>query len=329
MTDEKKEFNSKKTQDLVIFTAKEEDQSTAVDKYTFEKFDQEDKIKLFNDFRRYGGHYKYSIQLNNESLAPITDVKIKIIYPKFLKVSRWTPPTIYLPESIEEKDIMRITLEYDEVVENSSKAINLYFTPIALNNEGEIRTVITYVNNKDFVRVIDSDIAKVIIHELTINPKVIPSSQIREISQTPGIIKVIKSLGIGTNLRWDIDLYFNILEQFFLIHNFQLVTKDPVKRILWFFGTDLESEEDILAIGQIVSNKIELIATSQNQEVLISLLTLFTNDFTEQLIRRGLINSEDQIFELECEICGAILPYFPKKGEEIECTKCNYEQMVW
>jgi len=329
MTDEKKEFNSKKTQDLVIFKAKEEDQRTAVAKYTFEKVDQEDKIKLFNDLIRYGGHYKYTIQLNNESLAPITNIKIKIIYPKFLKVSRWTPPTIYLPESIEDKQKMRITLEYDEVVENSSKSINLYFTPNALNIEGGIRTVITYVNSKDFVRVIDSDVARVKIYELTINPKVIPSSQIREISQTPGMIKVIKSLGIGTNLRWDIDLYFNILEQFFLIHNFQLVTKDPVKRILWFFGTDIETQEDILAIGQIVSNKIELLAISQNQDVLISLLTLFTNDFTEQLIRRSLIKSEDQIYELECEICGAVLPYFPKKGEQIECTECNYEQIIW
>jgi hypothetical protein len=44
---------------------------------------------------------------------------------------------------------------------------------------------------------------------------------------------------------------------------------------------------------------------------------------------REIVNNLDDIHDLECKYCGAILPYFPKKGEEIQCSKCKYEQLLW
>ena len=91
----------------------------------------------------------------------------------------------------------------------------------------------------------------------------------------------------------------------------------------------MESRDDILVIGQIISDKIEIIATSKNHHVLISFLTSFSNEFKELILTREIVNAPDHIFDLECESCGGILPYFPKRGREIECPKCNYKQMVW
>jgi len=299
------------------------------DKITFETVDQEDKIKLLTDFRPYGGHYVLSLQISNESFAPISDVKVKISFPLFFTIIRSYPPTLYIPESFEEEGMSKVNIEFDELNERSSKKINLHFAPLSLGNEGEIRTIVTYVNNKDYVRVIDSDPVSIILDKITINPKIIPSSYIREFSQIPGMKKAIISLGVGISSKGDPGFYFTILEQVFLRNNLQLIAKDADKKILWFFGSDLESRNDVLVVGQIVSDKVEIIASSKNHHVLISFLTLFSNEFKEQILISELATSLDQIYDLECKYCGAVLPFFPKRGEEITCRKCNYEQIVW
>jgi hypothetical protein len=120
-----------------------------------------------------------------------------------------------------------------------------------------------------------------------------------------------------------------MLQQLFLIYNFQLVAKDVDKRILWFFGTESLLKIDILAIGQIKSNKIEIIASSSNHYLLISFLTQISKDFKEYLLSNGIIKSKDNVFDLECKNCGAVLTYFPNKNQVIECKNCNYEQIIW
>jgi len=329
MKEKRDNLSPDQTQNLVVFKSKEERESKEFPKYSFESFDQEDKIKLLHEFKPYGGHYVLSTQLINESMAPITEVKIKISYSNFLTLTRSYPPTIYIPEPKNEGKLSRLTLEFEELNERSKKQINLHFTPLSLGSEGEIRTIVTYVNNKDFVRVLDSDPINIMLDIITINSKIIPSSYIREFSQIPGMKRAIKSLGIGTLKNYDPVLYFNLLEQVLLRNNLQLIAKDPERKILWYFGSDLESRDDILVIGQILSNKIEIIATSKNHHVLISILTSFSNEFKEVIVLNEIVNTPHDIYDLECKSCGAILPYFPKRGREIECSKCKYEQLVW
>ncbi|MFX1417993.1 MAG: hypothetical protein ACFE9N_03615 [Promethearchaeota archaeon] len=329
MPKKEKDINPYQPQDLVIFKEKETSQSKVLDKYTFEKVDQENKIKLANDFKPFGSHFQYSIFIINESLAPITEMKIKVKFPEFLNLYRYFPPSINIPRIKTEKNVKQINLEFDELNEKSNKQIHLHFAPNALDSTGEIRTIITYVNNKDTIRVLDSRPAEITIDNISIEPKVLPSSSIREFAQQPGIKKVIKSMGIGIEHHVDSEIYFEILEQVFLIHNFQLVAKDIDKKILWFFGTESLIKEDILAIGQIKSNKIEIIASSLNHYLLISFLTLISNDFKNHLLLNGIIKPQDNIYDLDCKNCGAILPYFPQKHKSILCEKCNFEQIIW
>ena len=64
-------------------------------------------------------------------------------------------------ESFEEEGLLKINIEIDELNERTSKQINLHFTPLSLGEEGEIRTIVTYINNQDYVRAINSDPAKI------------------------------------------------------------------------------------------------------------------------------------------------------------------------
>jgi len=329
MPKKEKEADPHKAQNLVIFKEKEEPQKKTLDKYTFERVDQEYKIKIKCAFSPFGSHFRYSISIENQSLAPITEMKIKIRFPEFLTLTRAYPPTISIHRMTTDEETNQINFDFDELNEKSNKQIHLHFSPNSLEKTGDIRTIVTYVNNKDTVRVLDSRPGNITVDKITLEPKVVPSSFIREFSLQPGIKKVIKSMGIGIEHQVHSEIIYDILEQLFSIHNFQLVAKDVEKKILWYFGTESVIKEDILAIGQIVSDKIEIIASSLNHYLLISFLTQISTDFKQFLISNGIVNSKDKVHDLECKNCGAILAYFPQKSETIECQNCNYEQTIW
>jgi hypothetical protein len=314
---------------IVFFKAKDDVREKEIYKYSFEKIDQEDKVKLTTDFRPFSGNFQYSILISNQSLAPITEMKIKIKFPEFLTISRYFPLSISIPRIITESGVNQINLEFDELNEKSNKQIHLHFTPNSLENIGEIRTIVTYVNNKDTIRVLDSRPTDISIDKVIIEPIVVPSSFIREFTQHPEVKKAIKSMGVERVHPVDSETIYEILEQLFLNYNFQLVAKDVAKRILWYYGTESNIKQDVLVIGQIVSNKIEIIASSLNHFMLVSFLAQVSNDFKDYLIVNKIINSKDQVHDLDCKNCGAALSYFPKKNESIRCMNCNYEQIIW
>ncbi len=327
--DKQNKVKESKIHGLVILkgaSAKEKsDEST----YAFESVDQKNKIKLTSELVPFGASYRYSILLINESLAPITEIKARIKFPKFLTLTRISPTTISITPQPDESGAKLVSFEIDELSETSKNQINLYFKPILLNIKGELRTNITYVNNKDFIRVLDSDPAEIKILAPEIEGKLISSPKIAEFLKTKGIKKAIKSLGIATDGKQNVALYFDHVEQLLGFHKFQLITKDDKKKIAWFFGMDLNTKEDILVIGQIVANKIEFLAASQHHHNLISLLTILSNEFKKRILSIGKIKSIDNIYELECKYCGGVLDRFPSKGESIECKNCNRAQIIW
>ena len=298
---------------------------------SFEQVDQENKIKLSNDLIPYNASYRYSILLKNESLAPITEIKASIKFPTFLKISRYSPLVLESKQSkSDKKGYNQVQFEIEELSEKSETQIICYFSPNSNNNIGELSTYITFVNNKDYIRVINSKPIEIRIKPATIQPKIIPSSEISTFLKIKDMKKGIKSLGIPLKKKTNLDLFFNFIDQNIKLHKFQLIAKDNEKKIAWYFGTDLATGQDILVIGQIVSNKVEFLAASQNHQIIISLLSNLSDNFKKRASSvGGLIRSVKEIIDLECKYCGAVLPYFPKRGESVECKSCNKENILW
>ena len=295
-----------------------------------EDVDQENKIKLSCEFRPSGASYRCSISLENESMAPITEIKARIKYPNLLVLTRHYPPTIKRSEPKIESGMKQLNFEVEKLNEKSIQQINFYFIPLIINVKGDILASTSYINNKGFIRALNLEPIEIKIDPISIQPKIIPSSQIGVFLKIEGLKKAIKShgIGIGQKKKVNLDLYFSRAEQLLKMHNFQLITKDNEQKIIWFFGNELESQEDILVIVQLVYSKIEFLAASKNASILVSLLTKLSNDFKGSIAGAGLV-SIDQIYSLECKNCGNVLNSFPEKGMEIECQNCNAKQVVW
>ena len=317
--------------ELVLFREPTAQEIKKFESVSLEYIDQEDKINLVCKSEPFGGNYLYSLVISNKSVDPITEIKIRVRMPRFLKLCRSTPPTISI-EKInfeEDEEETQVKIEFEVLKGKAQKQINLYFCPLSLEEKGEIRSSVTFVNNVDFVRAIDTDAITIQFDPFSIERKILPSAEVKKFLQKPGIKKAIKSIGIGIEKFFDENYYFNQITKIIQDQNFQLIIKDNDNKIVWFFGTDLVSGNDVLVIGQIISSKIEWLAASQNHPLLISILTSFVNTFKEEMMILNQINSEDQIYHLECKYCGNILSSFPRKGKSIECNKCNYEQVIW
>jgi len=340
MVREIKDEHQKETHELIIFNKVTGTESKPLEPEPLEYVDQEDKIHMVYKLVPFGGNYLYSLLIKNQSADPITQVKIRINFPGFFKLCRSTPPTLIL-EALEsgedesngdQKEFeqqQQVVMEFESLDRESNKQINLYFYPLFLEEKGTIRSFITYINNVDFVRAIDTESIPIQFDPFSIERKIIPSSEIKLFLEKPWIKKANKSIGIGLDKQLDENYYFEYINNIVETLNFQLISKDQNNKISWFFGTDLVSGNDVLIICQVSGYKIEWLAASSNPHLLISLLTKFITVFEGEMITLGHIGSIEQVYSLECKYCGNTLAYFPLKGETIECNKCNYEQVVW
>lgn len=328
--------NPEDAHELLLFDSLSVQKSKKIEPEPLEYIDQENKIKMVYKLVPFGGNYLYSLLIMNQSVDPITEVKIRIIIPAFFRLCRSTPPTVTIEtlksddednnEGYEEK---QVKMEFELLNRNSQKQINLYLCPLKLERKGKIRSFITFVNNADFIRAIDTDSINIEMDPFSIERKIIPQSEIKRFLEKPWKRKAKKSIGIGLDGIFDEDFFFEQIIKTIQDSNFQLILKNHSNKISWFYGTDLVSGNDILVIGQIVAGKIEWLAASINPHLIISILTNFVNEFKREMILLGHISSEDQVYQLECKYCGNILPYFPGKSKTIECNKCNYEQTIW
>jgi hypothetical protein len=332
---EEKQSKSSKVHGLVLFEdtemeEAEEPEFKEEEAAKLEGVSQEKKIKLQTRLKPFGDKYLYHVIIENQSEAPITEVKVKVNYPHLLNLKRSSPPTVsFNTNNNSNDDLKHLKITFDKINPQSDKKISLFFSPTSLSSEDGITSILTFVNNQDMVRVINSEKINISIKPISIHPKIIPSSNIKKFTEKPNVKRAIKSLGVLIEDNLDDDELFTQMNLIIRMNNFQLIAKDPEKKIVWYFGTDLESKQDILVIGQINSRKAECLVIAEDPHILISLLTMVKKDFKERLVRLHLIDSKDQVVELDCKNCGYVLPKLPKKGETIECTKCHLEQKVW
>ncbi len=330
MNDKKKHTDDNKISDLVSFRDEPAPKGLHKEVISLEQIDQEDKIKIIHELKPFGSMYRYSSLIANQSQAPIKEVKIKIRFPEFLDLIRSDPPNMILdPLNLGEDEENQVRIQFKEIAPESHYQVNVFLSPLDLEGEGEIRSYVTFINNKDFVRALDSKPILILFTPISIERSIVPSSHIAPFSKSTENTRAIKSIGVGVDGQFDPDFYFKRLCQAIQDQNFQLITRNEENRIAWYFGVDLVSGEDILIIGQVNQNKIEWIAVGKNPHLLISLLFKISNGFGITLIINETIESIDQIYDLECKYCGSPLSYIPKKGDAITCLKCNNSQVVW
>ena len=115
------------------------------------------------------------------------------------------------------------------------------------------------------------------------------------------------------------------------LNNFkELAIVDTEERLIGTYYGEFEQNEkkgDILVIVQIFSGKYELYSCSEYGFAIATILTKLQLEIRKRFESTGLIGKDGKIVDLNCVKCDVPLPYNPKKGEEIECSKCGTKQI--
>ncbi|MBN1802211.1 MAG: hypothetical protein JW891_11930 [Candidatus Lokiarchaeota archaeon] len=325
-----------KVHHLVLFNQKEEVVRKEEKKpnLIFESVEKEDNIKVIYELKPVGSYYRYSLMIINSNITPITDIKINITFPEFMQLYRCSPSNLVPDTSIDDQNACKIFLE--QLAGNAHTQANLYLTPSSLSNKGVIKTFVTFVNSNDFVRVLNSEPLEISIPDLTLEPQIIPSVKINEIYQDTSYKRALVSLGIKIENKVDYSNVLNHLEMVLKFNKLQLITRDMVNKVLWFYGRAWNKEKfesaekfNILVVCQIVSDKMEFLICCKNPSHLVGVSTLIIKETKERLLRSNIISSKTQVIRLDCKNCGVALPSFPKKDEEIACKSCKVKQKIW
>ena len=284
--------------------------------------DQEGKIKLVPESSVLGSILRYAAVIVNESTAPITQIQMKLGYPKFLALSRIKPP---IPYKLNEFDGL-ISLTLQKLDAQNKIQINFYFNPLELG-KGIFKNNLLYINNQDFVRTVETQQFEINISNRLFSPKKIPSFQIQAFTKK-ALHKGIKSYGRPAN--FEIKNAFQTMTRLIQTYNFELITKTESNghNVAWFYGVEEKTNQEVLLIGQTLNNKMEFISISDDENLNISLLTKLAYDFRKRLFNAGDIPSMVGLRELICKFCGGILEYYPRKGENIKCNYCNQDQQL-
>ncbi|MFX0028368.1 MAG: hypothetical protein ACFE8B_04115, partial [Candidatus Hermodarchaeota archaeon] len=247
----KKSSTQKNIKGLVIFKHKESPKKIKADKYLVEQINKEDKIKITSSLTVQGSNYRYSIIINNEKSEPITDINVKILYPRDLEFVGSYPLSLIVSHPFEKnhKNSSILNFNLTRINGENLEELHFHFKPSTKLSVEEFITFGKYINNKGKRKEIRSQSIKIKIEDLKITPKIISHSQIREISLIHGMKRTLISLGIGTKKNLNLKKIIDLFESLILSYNFQFITKDKEKGILWFFGSESNSNDDILALS--------------------------------------------------------------------------------
>lgn len=327
----KKRSSQPDIQGLTIFQHKERPGKIKTNKYLVSKTNKEDKITVTNSLTPQGMYFRYSIIISNEKSESISDLNITIFTPIILEIKESYPQKLKIASTSKDNQDKSniINLELKILRGKSSEKIYFHFKSSGKLGNGEFVSILKYTDHNGKEKEIKSQSMKIHLEDLKILPKIISHLRIREITQIPGMKRTLISLGIGTTKKLNSKKIFETIEQIFVSYNFQFITKDKEKGILWIYGSESNSNHDILALSKIGINIIEIIAYSTNFIILSQFLCSLNNKIRSLLLTKKLIKPSTIIYELECDNCGESLPYFPKVGESIICIKCSHEQFIW
>ncbi|MBD3353474.1 MAG: hypothetical protein GF364_18470 [Candidatus Lokiarchaeota archaeon] len=286
---------------------------------------QEDLIRLVVNLGYIGSHIRVGVNIINKSSHPITEVSAKLIYSNKMTVFKMTPAYEYEPLE------QGLSINFPNVKAQSTLKLNIYLHAESLGL-GKIKGQFQYVNNEDFVKFIPIDNLVYNLVPPTIIPQDIDPNEIESFTKQDGIKKDVRSYGLPDAM--DPLIAFKYIKEIVgASHKFKFITEivNNKQQIAWLFGkTNLGIDEEykVMVVCQVLNNKIEFYASSNNEQILSSLLTAFSIELKDRIISSHAVSSESEIYDLYCYNCCGVLPYFPKKGEKVVCKWCGIENMV-
>jgi len=279
---------------------------------------QEKFISADIDLSFIAGFSRLKFTIGNASSTKISDVIVKLNYPKTLRLVQVKPT-----EHLKRQDGQAI-VTLPVILAKNGASIIFYFKPIQLETY-ILKGAIQFTNSRDFVRMIAVDALQFDIPVIQIEPgKDIPSEFIEEFVRTSEI-RGIRSFGLPTSIKPKA-AYIHV-KQILKSYSFQFVSEIQNDQMLavWYYGQEIGTGKEYVAAGQVYNQKIEVFISGSEEKAIIGLLTDFGQKLRGRMVASRIISAPEELIDLMCPQCGGTLESLPQIGEKITCKWCKEE----
>ncbi len=277
---------------------------------------QEKFISADVDLSFLAGFCRLKFTIANGSSAKISEVIVKVGYPKSLRLIQ-VKPAQYL-KRLDGQAIVILPV----ILPKSGAPIIFYFKPVQLEKY-ILKGALQFTNARDFVRMVALDTLQFDIPIIQIETgNEVTSEYIEQYVRTCET-RGIRSYGLPSSISPQ-TAYIHV-KQILKSYNFQFISEIENDQMIaaWYFGKETGTGKEYVAAGQVYNQKIELFLSGPDEKAIIGMLTDFGQKLRSRMITSRIINSPEELNDLMCPHCGGTLERLPKVGENVSCNWCK------
>ncbi len=277
---------------------------------------QEKFISADVDLSFVAGFCRLKFTISNDSNAKISEVIVKVTYPKSLRLVQVKPA-----QYLKRQDGQAI-VTLPQILQKSGAPIIFYFKPVQLE-KFVLKGALQFTNARDFVRMMALDTLQFDIPIIQLEPgNEVTSEYIEQYVRTCET-RGIRSYGLPSSIAPQA-AYIHV-KQILKSNNFQFISEVENDQTLaaWYFGKEIGTGKEYVAAGQVYNGKIELFISGPEEKAIIGMLTDFGQKLRGRMIAGQIINTPEELIVLICPHCGGTLERLPKVGEKMICNWCK------
>ncbi len=288
--------------------------------------DQKGLVSIAMQFKIIGFYIALIIIIQNKSEEPIYQGKLRINLTPDLPLASIRPSITHTHEE------SQIVIEVGDVVSNSVANFRLSFHQ-ELPGIIEANGFFQFYNFKKTARIFKMESIAIDTAIPIINPCVINDEEVRVFMNNSRYHRKIQGFGFSHPIP--IFLLQSIWEDILQAAGFFLVSdqRNEQNNMSLFFGKALrprpKEEFFILVAPQMKKNIFAFFICCEYEVITVNLLRILCLQFQKRLVEKKLLQSNEQLIDMNCAQCGTLLEIFPPKGELIGCKKCHLIQNPW
>ena len=286
-------------------------------------------VSITREYEFIGGQIRFKVALKNNTRTPLTVFKINFTIPDALK---WTT---HVPNYVRKGDSILIP----KIGKEEKKVISLYLEPINCM-ESPINATVIFSDAKDNPQAI------------TMKPKMISISCPMFFTEESVNLARVKNLHLKLSHR-DIkvfpiknpkntsilyELIVSTLENHHIKLIFKVFSEKDKFGEAWYYGLTKKTENRVITHIKLNSKDklLEFEVSGDNEEQITSFLAEIGNELRQQLIKKKIISSEDNFYDINVSVLNCECPFCVEpfsvglvqkfnEGKSIKCKSCGTE----
>ncbi len=282
-----------------------------------QKIDLPDGISIKRQFEYFSGFIRIKVKSLDNGKYIMSRTRLKLDVPESLIIRKIEPA--YPREENE--------VEIGSIPPSSEKTVSYILEPMICGKE-KVYGVLECLDHKGAPKIVPMSPLEVeVICPLLFTEEEVNIAKLNNLITHKLHNQDERCYGIPEGLTPNraLGIIKNIIQRHHVKFVSETIDDNPFEAKLWYYGKSKVHQREFVVQGIISqkSNLMKIIVSCEEEVELIGLLSELGNDMRKELLRSGIIDSEDLLRALRCPDCAGPLDKCPLPNESITCPYCG------